>query len=121
MGKLYINDPVARGCIIGISVPAESVNDVFINRSVAENCKIGIEQRGPETLAARLGLPLDTPPQVIIDAAKALHAAGFTTEVEKQVAVAEMPIWTHLKRAADVASAMKSFIVAADVIASVFN
>ena len=114
-GKLQITNFVARGCDVAISLPAELSGEVIIAGTTAINCGFGILQRDPESLAAQLGLPLDTPAEVIIEAAKAIQ--GQSGGVEEKTAVLKgMSIWAYLNRAKDVAATITTFIGAAQAI-----
>lgn len=119
-GKIQLTNIVSEGCGVGISLSADMGCDVSIDRVTSINCGIGILQRDPQSLASQLGLPLDTPPEAIIEAARAIQGQSVS-EVEKIGVLSSLPIWTYLKRATDVAKATAALIGAAKAIAAAFQ
>ncbi|WP_265533563.1 hypothetical protein [Pseudomonas saponiphila] len=119
-GKLQITNFVARDCDVAISLPAEISGEVIIAGTTAINCGTGVLQRDSDSLAAQLGLPLDTPADVIIEAAKVLQGQNVS-DVEKIGTLSSLPVWEYLKRATDVAKATSALIGAAKAIAGAFQ
>lgn len=119
-GKIYITNCSSEKCGVGMSLPTKTNSELIIDRFVATECDVGILQRDPLSLASSLGLPLDTPPQLIIEAAKALQGENVTY-IEKITTLSSLPIWTYLNRATDAAKAVAALIGAAKAIASSFQ
>ncbi|MCQ9185453.1 hypothetical protein KMT30_41805 [Streptomyces sp. IBSBF 2953] len=118
-GKLQITNFAARGCNVAISLPAELSGEVIIADATATGCGEGIVQRDPQSLAAKLGLPLDTPQEMIIEAARAINGRAGNAEEQKRT-LQGLPIWAYLSRVKDVSSVMTALVGAAKTIAGMF-
>lgn len=90
-----------EGCDIGISVPRGA--DVKFNGGALINCGKGIEERDPPSVLETLGLPRDTPPEVVVKALTILK--GHTAAPpEQKIALLKRLIVPFLQNASSATS-----------------
>ncbi len=118
-GKLQITGLHVTNCGVAISLPAQLNAEVSIAGTTIKDCGMGIWQRDPGSLAAQMGFPVDTPPELIIEAAKTIQSRGGNVE-DLERSLKDMPIWAYLIRARDVATTTTALIGAAKAIAAAF-
>jgi hypothetical protein len=103
-----------------VSIPGNSETQVSLENIDVEHCIRVIEERDPLSLAAALGLPADTPPELIIQAAKAIQIHGGPDE-EKADLLKDLPVWSFIQRASEVATVIGALITLSAQIAAAFS
>ncbi|WP_271103730.1 hypothetical protein [Pseudomonas tohonis] len=106
MKKLDIQDCSFEGADVAISVANGSAVEIKISQTDFVRCKRAIEERDPVSFAATLGLPEDTPAEVIVEAVLAIRAS----QAPPETVLKESRLWTYIGRAADSASVIQLLI-----------
>lgn len=91
------------GMTIPNNVPIKMSNSTF------EGNKVGLMIRDPISVNERLGLPLDTPKEVLLKAIELLKSAHLDGADEK-AALNDSPLWPYLQRAADASTVATALI-----------
>ncbi|MBF8793583.1 hypothetical protein IRZ70_12280 [Pseudomonas monteilii] len=119
-GKIVVKN--VTGVAVGsvVSVPANSGYDIHVEDIRVQRILKVVEERDPQSLAESLGLPIETPPKDIIEAAKALtgHAGPDGSREEMLKA---MPIWTYIQRASDSSAVIQSLVSLGSIICAAFS
>ncbi|WP_157766876.1 hypothetical protein [Pseudomonas mosselii] len=119
-GKIVIEKLTGRHIGSVVSIPAGSDIEVRLNDLDLENCQKVIEERDPSSLASSLGLPADTPPHLIIEAAVALRSHPGADGAKAEI-VKKSRLWEYISRAGDVAGVLGKFITVSSQIAAAFG
>lgn len=98
---LDLSNVYVKGCRTGISVSHGA--DVKLNGATLINCGKGIEERDPPSVLETLGLPRDTPPEVVVKALTILkgHSAA---PPEQKIALLKRLIVPFLQNASSATS-----------------
>lgn|GEM_PF-7084895 len=84
------------------------------------DCNIGFEERDYSSLAQSVGLPPDTPPELIIELVHDLrNPTGVAEDVTETVKRSRL--WEYVQRAGDVASVIEKLTVLAGPVADAFR
>ena len=103
-----------------VSIPGNSETQVSLENIDVEHCIRVFEERDPLSLAAALGLPADTPPDFIIQAAKAIQTECGPDEAKADL-LKNLPVWSYIQRASEVATVTGALITLSAQIATAFS
>lgn len=101
--KIRFTGGTIEECGTVLSVPHGSSVDVQFESTEILRCKKAFEERDPVSMASSLGLPDDTPAELIIEAITALRASNEPAES----VLKESRIWTFIGRSVDSATAIQ--------------
>jgi len=119
-GKFRIGTVTAVKCGTVISVPKDSDMDFALGEMNLTDCNIGFEERDYSSLAQSVGLPPDTPPELIIELVHDLrNPTGVAEDVTETVKRSRL--WEYVQRAGDVASVIEKLTVLAGPVADAFR
>lgn len=93
---------------IGMSVPNNV--SIHVSDTVFRGNKIGFQMFDVKSAQDRLGLPIDTPNEVLLDALTQLRDRATNEDLNPKEFLKESKLWTYIQRAKDSAEVVQKIV-----------
>ncbi len=108
--KVEINGGLYEDLDSVASFPNGSNASVSLNNPIVRRCGKAVEERDPVGLLANLGLPADTPADLVLEVLRTLKENNQEPPARQEELVKESKLWPFVGKAADSATIVQALI-----------
>lgn len=116
MAKIIIDGNTMIGVSTGLSIPANSSAIVDFTNNKLIGVQTAILERDEPGLLESLGLPADTPTELVIEVLRAIKERKIDTAEEGASYLKESKLWTYIERSSNSASVIGAIVSFASVV-----